>query len=146
MKSDGGSSPGGPQGNGGGGGLDWSLLDTDDTQARAQQLSYDIYLKGNVSRTTSFFKPTAANASNSAAQAAGLTRYRMFPIVERKRRVDAYGETLDVGAWMRKGRSLEEDNRTGEGDDQVKEEEVDEVRFFVFVFVLLILEMSCLPD
>lgn len=111
----------------GGGGMDWSMLDTaEDSQTRAQQLSYDIYLRGNtVARTaTSFFKSGAADASSAAEAAAdgdtnpaenapapseGLTRYRMFPMVERRRRVDAYGETLDVGAWMRKGKALEEE-------------------------------------
>ncbi|KAF8312281.1 hypothetical protein DL93DRAFT_2126087 [Clavulina sp. PMI_390] len=85
------------------GGMDWSMLDTaEDSQSRAQQVSYDIYLRGNtVARTaTSFFKTGTAG---------GLTRYRMFPMVERRRRVDAYGEILDVGAWMRKGKALEEE-------------------------------------
>jgi cleavage and polyadenylation specificity factor subunit 2 len=57
----------------------------------------DIYLKGNVSKSTFFFK-------------AGQTqRFRMFPYVEKKRRVDDYGETIDVGMWLRKGKALEEE-------------------------------------
>jgi len=115
--------------------LDWSMLDNaEDTQARAQQVSFDIYLRGNtVARTTtSFFKSGAVEASSSAeggvvadadaeaeasaaessqAPGEGLTRYRMFPLVERRKRVDAYGETLDVGTWMRKSRALEEEAR-----------------------------------
>ncbi|KAF8759782.1 Cleavage and polyadenylation factor 2 C-terminal [Rhizoctonia solani] len=61
----------------------------------AKQLSFDIFLKGNVSRAASFFK-TAGQAS----------RFRMFPHIERKRRVDEYGETIDVAAWLRKDRAL----------------------------------------
>lgn len=61
----------------------------------AKQLSFDIFLKGNVSRAASFFK-TAGQAS----------RFRMFPHIERKRRVDEYGETVDVAAWLRKDRAL----------------------------------------
>jgi cleavage and polyadenylation specificity factor subunit 2 len=113
--------------------LDWSMLDNaEDSQARAQQVSFDIYLRGNtVARTaTSFFKSGAVEASSSAeggatadaeaeapaaessqAPGEGLTRYRMFPLVERRKRVDAYGETLDVGTWMRKSRALEEEAR-----------------------------------
>jgi cleavage and polyadenylation specificity factor subunit 2 len=115
-----------------GAGLDWSMLDTaEDSQVRAQQVSFDIYLRGNtVARTaTSFFKSGAVEApstteggsvtetdayapENGAAPGEGLTRYRMFPLVERRKRVDAYGETLDVGAWMRKSKALEEEART----------------------------------
>lgn len=107
------------------GGLDWSLLDADDTHSRAQQLSFDIYLKGNVSRAISFFRSAAAGASST--QQAGLTRFRMFPVVERKRRIDVYGETLDVGMWMRKGRALEEDSRAAEMDEMHVDEEQEEV-------------------
>jgi len=38
----------------------------------------------------------------------------MFPYVEKKRRVDSYGETVDVGMWLRKGKALEEDAETEE--------------------------------
>ncbi|KAH9844105.1 beta-lactamase-like protein [Rhodofomes roseus] len=68
-----------------------------------QKLSFDIYLKGNVSKATSFFK------SEGQTQ-----RFRMFPYVEKKRRVDEYGETIDVGLWLRKGKVLEEDAETEE--------------------------------
>ncbi|KAG8717117.1 hypothetical protein FRC08_008152 [Ceratobasidium sp. 394] len=72
-----------------GAGPDWTADES------AKQLSFDIFLKGNVSRAASFFK-TAGQAS----------RFRMFPHIERKRRVDEYGETVDVAAWLRKGRAL----------------------------------------
>ncbi|KAG9118397.1 hypothetical protein FRC07_007107, partial [Ceratobasidium sp. 392] len=62
----------------------------------AKQLSFDIFLKGNVSRAASFFKTAAGQTS----------RFRMFPHIERKRRVDEFGETVDVAAWLRKGRAL----------------------------------------
>ncbi|KZT72539.1 cleavage and polyadenylation specificity factor subunit [Daedalea quercina L-15889] len=77
---------------------DW--MDDDEP---AQRLSFDIYLKGNVSKATSFFK------SEGQAQ-----RFRMFPYVEKKRRVDEYGETVDVGLWLRKGKVLEEDAESEE--------------------------------
>jgi cleavage and polyadenylation specificity factor subunit 2 len=81
---------------------DWAF-DQEEALTR-QLLSYDIYLKGNVSRTTSFFKTAAGQTQ----------RFRMFPYVERKRRVDSYGETIDVGMWLRKGKALEEDAETEE--------------------------------
>jgi cleavage and polyadenylation specificity factor subunit 2 len=94
---------GGKQGTGGVGERgDWAF---DQEEALTKQLlSYDIYLKGNVSRTTSFFKTAAGQTQ----------RFRMFPYVERKRRVDSYGETIDVGMWLRKGKALEEDAETEE--------------------------------
>src|SRR6266508_4999263 len=69
-------------------------------------LSFDIYLKGNVSKATSFFK----NPGHGP-------RFRMFPYVEKKRRVDDYGETVDVGMWLRKGRALEEEAESEEVKD-----------------------------
>lgn len=75
---------------------DWAL-DGDEGLTK-QFLSFDIYLKGNVSRATSFFKTAGSQTQ----------RFRMFPYVEKKRRVDEYGETIDVGMWLRKGRALEE--------------------------------------
>lgn len=74
---------------------DW--LDGDEGLTK-QLLSFDIYLKGNVSKSTSFFKTTGQGQ-----------RFRMFPYVDKKRRVDEYGETIDVGLWLRKGKALEEE-------------------------------------
>jgi cleavage and polyadenylation specificity factor subunit 2 len=74
---------------------DW--LDGDEGLTK-QLLSFDIYLKGNVSRSTFFFK----NAGQTQC-------FRMFPYVEKKRRVDDYGETIDVGMWLRKVKALEEE-------------------------------------
>lgn len=82
---------------------DW--LDGDEGLTK-QMLSFDIYLKGNVSKSTSFFK----NVGHGP-------RYRMFPYVEKKRRVDDYGETVDVGLWLRKGKALEEEAETEEVRD-----------------------------
>jgi cleavage and polyadenylation specificity factor subunit 2 len=78
-------------------GVDWGL-DSDEGLTK-QLLSFDIYIKGNVSKATSFFKSTGGQTQ----------RFRMFPYVEKKRRVDEYGETIDVGMWLRKGKVLEED-------------------------------------
>ena len=74
---------------------DW--LDGDEGLTK-QLLSFDIYLKGNVSKSTFFFKNTGQTQ-----------RFRMFPYVEKKRRVDDYGEMIDVGMWLRKGKALEEE-------------------------------------
>lgn len=84
-------------------GTDW--LDGDEGLTK-QLLSFDIYLKGNVSKATSFFK----NAGQGP-------RFRMFPYVEKKKRVDDYGETIDVGMWLRKGKALEEEAESEEVKD-----------------------------
>ncbi|KAG6915655.1 hypothetical protein DXG01_010525 [Tephrocybe rancida] len=86
----------------GAGDVDWGI-DGDEGLTK-QFLSYDIYIKGNVSKATSFFKSSGGHT----------TRFRMFPYVEKKRRVDQYGETIDVGMWLRKGKVLEEDAETDE--------------------------------
>lgn len=100
---------------------DWGL-DMDEGLTK-QLLSFDIYLKGNVSKATSFFK-----------SAGGQThRFRMFPYVEKKRRVDEYGETIDVGMWLRKGKVLEneaDDEASGEAKRNQAEGET-EVKYLV---------------
>ncbi|KAJ3533914.1 hypothetical protein NMY22_g7139 [Coprinellus aureogranulatus] len=77
-------------------GGDWGEGDEGLTK---QLLSYDIYLKGKVSKSTSFFKSMGGQTQ----------RFRMFPHIDKRRRVDEYGETIDVGMWLRKGKALEEE-------------------------------------
>jgi cleavage and polyadenylation specificity factor subunit 2 len=60
--------------------------------------------------------------------------FRMFPYVERKRKVDAYGETIDVANWLRKGKVLEEEGESEEVREAKRkkaEEEEAKVRPFV---------------
>ena len=93
---------------------DW-VMETEDGNTK-QIISYDIYLKGNVSKTSSFFK-----TENAQTQ-----RYRMFPYIERKRRVDSYGEVIDVGMWLRKGKALEEDAESAETKEAKRLKELEE--------------------
>ncbi|KIK04662.1 hypothetical protein K443DRAFT_675681 [Laccaria amethystina LaAM-08-1] len=95
-------------------GADWAL-DGDEGLTK-QLLSFDIYIKGNVSKATSFFK-------NSGSQ---TQRFRMFPYVEKKRRVDEYGETIDVGMWLRKGKVLEEEAESDEVKDYKRRTQAEE--------------------
>ena len=60
--------------------------------ALSKHLPFDIYLKGNVSESTSFFKSTGGQTAQ---------RFGMFPHIEKKRRVDEYGETIDAALWLR---------------------------------------------
>lgn len=83
-------------GGAGGTGDDWGGLDAAD-DGLSKQLSFDIYLKGNVSRATSFFKTADGQTQ----------RFRMFPYIEKKRRVDEYGETIDMGMWLRTSKAFE---------------------------------------
>jgi cleavage and polyadenylation specificity factor subunit 2 len=89
---------------------DWSL-DGDEGLTK-QLLSYDIYMKGNFSRANAFFKNVGGQSQ----------RFRMFPYVEKKKRVDEYGETIDVGMWLRKGKVLEEDAENDENKESKKQQ------------------------
>jgi cleavage and polyadenylation specificity factor subunit 2 len=93
-------------------GADWGrAMDADDSGR--QMLSFDIYLKGNVSRAVSFFK--SAGKENQ--------RFRMFPYVEKKRRVDEYGEVIDVAMWVRRGQIMEEEAEDEEAKERKRQEE-----------------------
>jgi cleavage and polyadenylation specificity factor subunit 2 len=92
---------------------DWGNID--DEGLTKQLLSYDIYIKGNASKSTSFFK------SSTQSQ-----RFRMFPFIERKRRVDEYGEIIDVGTWIRKGKDLEADTETEDAKDFRRRKQLEE--------------------
>ncbi|KAL5488069.1 hypothetical protein ACEPAI_6177 [Sanghuangporus weigelae] len=96
---------------------DWGF-ETEDGSMK-QMLSFDIYLKGNVSKQTSFFKTEGAQQQ----------RFRMFPYVERRRRVDSYGEVIDVGMWLRKGKVFEEEAESEETKvAKRRKEEEEEVK------------------
>lgn len=101
---------------------DWGF-ETEDGSMK-QMLSFDIYLKGNVAKQTSFFKTEGAQQQ----------RFRMFPYVERRRRVDSYGEVIDVGMWLRKGKIFEEEAESEEAKEakrRKEEEEEAKVRFLL---------------
>lgn len=111
---------------------DWDM-DGDEGLSKTM-LSYDIYLKGNVSKATSFFKSADGQRE----------RFRMFPYVEKKRRVDEYGETIDVGLWVRKGKVLEEaqqDERPIEV--QVEEPKVQEEPPSKFITSRIEVQLAC---
>lgn len=75
-----------------------------ENQDGAPEISFDIYLKGNSSRMGTFF-----GAPNERAKGRYKTgvRFRTFPVVERKKRIDAYGEMLDISKWLHRRRQLE---------------------------------------
>ena len=113
------------KGDKGGDGVDWAM-DGDEGLTK-QLLSYDIYLKGNVSKGTSFFKNVGGQTQ----------RFRMFPYVEKKRRVDDYGETIDVGMWLRKGKVLEEDGETDAAKEIKRRKQLeDDTKVFITIFGL----------
>jgi len=95
-------------------------MDADDSGR--QMWSFDIYLKGNVSRAVSFFK--GAGKENQ--------RFRMFPYVEKKRRVDEYGEVIDVAMWARRGRIMEEEAEDEEAKERKRQEEEAKVSGFFY--------------
>lgn len=69
-----------------------------------RQVSFDIFVKGQMTRSTTFFKSAGGEKP----------RFRMFPVVDirRGRKVDLYGETIDIGIWQRKGKEIEEEGES----------------------------------
>ncbi|KAI0368067.1 hypothetical protein BV20DRAFT_969649 [Pilatotrama ljubarskyi] len=101
---------------GGADGTEWAL--GNDVEDGVTRISFDIYLKGNVAKATSFFKSAEGQTQ----------RFRMFPYVEKKRKVDEYGEIVDVGMWLRKGRVLEEDAEDEEAKEARRRKEEEEAK------------------
>lgn len=99
---------------------DWGL-DMDDGLTKTL-LSFDIYLKGNVSKATSFFKSTGGYTQ----------RFRMFPYVEKKRKVDEYGETVDVGMWLRRGKVFEQEAESDEMKEAKRKQAEEEAKVVFF--------------
>lgn len=92
-----------------------------DTQAGGDEwedgarLTFDIYLKGNVARgAASFFRAAPREGRG----------YRMFPYVEKRHKVDAYGEVPDVAAWLRRGREMEEAENADAPQRPIEEDEL----------------------
>ncbi|GAA5993784.1 hypothetical protein JCM11641_006987 [Rhodosporidiobolus odoratus] len=78
--------------------------------------SFDIYVRGSYGLRV-------------GGAGEGLPRFRMFPVVERRRRVDAYGEQVDVEGWMRRaaeGEEMEPENGGVLGKRSREEEEEEE--------------------
>ncbi|KDN51357.1 hypothetical protein K437DRAFT_254952 [Tilletiaria anomala UBC 951] len=84
------------------------------------EVSFDIYLKGDASKVTSFFGSRPDKGEGDGAAEAGV-RYRMFPFVDKKRRIDAYGETIDVNRWLSKKNELEANQAEGKADEEALE-------------------------
>ena len=107
---------------GGPGGLGVSdEWDTAEDGTLSKHLSFDIYLKGNVSKSTSFFKSADGQTSQ---------RFRMFPYIEKKRRVDEYGETIDVALWLRRDKVFQHEGRDEEKEKKRVLDEDTRVRTF----------------
>lgn len=88
----------------GGAGAWDEFLDAEALAGLAGGQSFDIYVRG-------------AFGVRAGGGGSGLQRFRMFPVVERRRRVDAYGEAIDVEGWLRRGQ--EEDPLAPGADQQV---------------------------
>lgn len=93
-----------------------------DAGQQHQQMSFDIFVKGQQTRAA---RQDAAGGGDQAAGAgAGGRRFRMFPFLERRgRKVDEYGETLDIGQWVRKGKEIEEEGETQELRDAKRKQQ-----------------------
>jgi cleavage and polyadenylation specificity factor subunit 2 len=118
--------------------------------------NYDTYLKDAGSRNRSFFKSSNANpdpnelvsqaAQQQQQQVGGRTKFKMFPYYERRRKVDTYGEEIDVGTWLRRGKELEDMQNQNEEQggsnvdpDQQTSGGADNVRSLAFLIELTVL-------
>lgn len=92
-------------------------------EERLQQMSFDIYVKG---------QQTRVGRIGGGGGGGEMARFRMFPFIERRgRKVDEYGEGIDVGLWVRRGREIEEEGETEEVREKKKrkvEEDEKQVR------------------
>lgn len=93
----------------GGAGAWDEFLDASTMVGRAGGQPFDIYVKGDYGMRRVMD---------------GLPRFRMFPVVERKRRVDAYGEAIDVEGWLRRG---QEDDPFGRPKELVLQQQQAQV-------------------
>ena len=86
------------------------------------QMSFDIYVKGQQTR-------------QGRGVVGEMARFRMFPFIERRgRKIDEYGEGIDLGLWIRRGREIEEEGETEEVREKKRrkvEEEEKQVRLAV---------------
>jgi len=94
----------------------------EDDGVATSEISFDIYLKGKASRATTFFGTSTERASGRYKT--GI-RFRMFPVMERKRRVDTFGETLDISKWLSRKRQLVAlGGEAVEGDSKASQDEI----------------------
>ncbi|KAK1925358.1 beta-lactamase-like protein [Papiliotrema laurentii] len=79
------------------------------------QMSFDIYVKGQQTRV------------GRTGVAGEMARFRMFPFIEGKRRkIDEYGESIDLGLWIRRGREIEEEGETEEVREKKRRKQEEE--------------------
>ncbi|KAG0150883.1 hypothetical protein CROQUDRAFT_720114 [Cronartium quercuum f. sp. fusiforme G11] len=71
-----------------------AMVPRDEFVDEQEMVAFDIYVKGGSSRHQ---------------------RLRMFPFVERRRKVDVYGEVLDVDGWLRRGDGVQRSGAKAEG-------------------------------
>ena len=125
-------------GAGGSGGLgasdEWDAAGEDGTLSK--HLSFDIYIKGNVSKSTSFFKSADGQTSQ---------RFRMFPYIEKKRRVDEYGETIDVALWLRRDKVFQHEARDEEKEKKRVLDEDTRVRIHLRLSVTAFSSLCAVP-
>lgn len=84
-------------------------------------LSHDIYLRGDSAHASNFFSSLRGNADSNLEREAtrrhgvGI-RYRTAPVIEKRKRIDGFGEVVDVARWLSRGRVVDpEEASTAKG-------------------------------
>jgi cleavage and polyadenylation specificity factor subunit 2 len=75
-------------------------------------LSHDIYLRGDSAHASNFFSALRGSADSNlereAARRHGVgVRYRAAPVIEKRKRIDAFGEVVDTARWLSRGRVID---------------------------------------
>ena len=72
--------------------------------------SFDTYVRGQFVNRSEFTLPLEGKTTESGKELVfpslrELPRLRVFPFVEKRRKVDAYGELVDVQGWLSRGKT-----------------------------------------
>ena len=140
----------------GGGNLGFSTYGYSDEfidQAPSNQSGgFDLYIRGQMLKRSEFTLAIKQDDGNMyIPNLRELPRMRMFPFVERRRRVDAYGEIIDVAGWLSRGkaeeaaRSAVSESTLGKrkrGDDHAAKERVEAPHKYVTKRVPCVLNCS----
>ncbi|KAH8923833.1 hypothetical protein BT69DRAFT_1262060 [Atractiella rhizophila] len=84
-----------------------------DEEEETKEKNFDIYIRPDRKKRVNLLREAMKLYISGNIQAAeqlqslAYQKFRMFPLISTKRKVDSYGETVDVEEWMRRGKEEE---------------------------------------
>lgn len=81
-----------------------------DDSRGAQMGGFDIYVRQPARKLASTAGGTAdgSKGGGGSSMMANQTKYRMFPFFERRRKIDGYGEAIDIEGWKTRNKAPDE--------------------------------------